>query len=295
MTPHCPRCGARLKSDWILCPACGLPNPTHVSGLIRCRVCGSRTPRGYRVCPSCGADLEPALFRLMAPARYFQIAGGVLLGAAIVIGLMRIKPHVEQGADQVATFFMPTPTATATVTRTPTRTPTVTPTATPTNTPAPTSTATPTATPTPSSTPVEARPTRRLTSTPTATPTVTPTPTPPFLAPTLVSPADGTIFIGREQFVVLQWQPVGPLAADEWYAVRLSWSENGVFDQRGGNNLKETKWQIPADFFWGKADQETGRAYEWYVFVERVTETADGKKVGEPLSPPSETRTLYWQ
>jgi len=295
MTPHCPRCHTRLKSDWILCPACGLPNPTHVSGLIRCRVCGARTQRGYRVCPSCGADLEPALFALMAPARYFKIAGGVLLGAAIVIGLMRVKPHVEQGADQVAAFFMPTPTATPTVTRTPTRTPTVTPTATPTNTPAPTSTATPTATPTSSPTAVETKPARRFTPTPTATPTVTPTPTPPFQAPTLASPADGAIFVGSEQYVVLQWEPVGPLAADEWYAVRLSWSENGVFEQRGGNNLKETTWQIPADFFWGKADQETGRAYKWYVFVERVTETADGKKVGEPFSPSSETRTLYWQ
>jgi hypothetical protein len=231
----------------------------------------------------------------MAPARYFKIAGSVLLGAAIVIGLMRIRPGVEQGADQVATFFMPTPTATPTVTLAPTRTPTPAQTATPTDTAAPTSTATPTATPTSTPTAVEVKPTRRSTPTPTATPTVTPTPTPPFPAPALVGPDDGAIFIGREQFVVLQWKPAGPLADDEWYAVRLSWSENGVFEQRGGNNLKETAWQIPADFFWGKADQETGRAYTWYVFVERVTETADGQKVGTPLSPPSETRTLYWQ
>ncbi len=293
MTPHCPRCHTRLKSDWILCPECGLPNPTHVSGIIRCRVCGARTPRGYQVCPSCGADLEPALFGFMAPARYFKIAGGVLLGAAIVIGLMRIRPHVVQGADQVAAFFMPTPTATPTVTRAPTPTPTQT--ATPTNTATPTSTATSTDTPTSTPTVAAATSTRRFTPTPTATPTVTPTPTPPFPAPTLAGPDDGAIFVGSQQFVVLQWQPAGPLAADEWYAVRLSWSENGVFAQRGGNNLKETTWQIPADFFWGKADQETGRAYKWYVFVERVTETADGKKVGEPLSPPSETRTLYWQ
>lgn len=101
--------------------------------------------------------------------------------------------------------------------------------------------------------------------------------------------------MGPEQFVVLSWKPVGTLAADEWYAVRLSWSENGVFSQRGGNNLKETSWRIPADFYWGKADQETGRAYEWYVYVERVTEGEDGQRVGEPVSPFSETRVLYWQ
>jgi hypothetical protein len=216
----------------------------------------------------------------------------VLLAVAIIFGVTRIGPRVERGVDQAIAFFMPTLTPTPTVTRTPTVTPT--PTATPTTTPTPSPTATPTATPTP--TPTENTPTRRaLPATATPTATVTPTPTPRFQAPVLVGPPDGEIFIGSGQFVILQWEPVGPLAADEWYAVRLSWSENGVFDQRGGNDLKEPSWRIPADFFWGKADQETGRAYKWYVYVERVTETADGKRVGEPAGPPSETRTLYWQ
>ena len=111
----------------------------------------------------------------------------------------------------------------------------------------------------------------------------------------LVGPADGEIFVGQDQFVILRWQPVGTLAENEWYAVRPSWSEGGVFAQRGGHNLKETEWRIPADFYWGKADQDTGREYQWYVFIERVTEAADGTKVGEPVGPASETRTLYWQ
>jgi hypothetical protein len=103
------------------------------------------------------------------------------------------------------------------------------------------------------------------------------------------------VIVGKAQLVVLRWQPTGILAEDEWYAVRISWTENGVFSQRGGNNLKEASWQIPAEFYWGKADHETNRAYEWYVYVERVTETDDGQRVGEPISPVSETRTLYWQ
>ncbi|MEJ2560327.1 MAG: hypothetical protein P8186_29745, partial [Anaerolineae bacterium] len=179
---------------------------------------------------------------------------------------------------------MPTPTPTATATGTPTATPTPTgtPTRTPTLTPLPTPTATPTATSTESASPTQALP---ATTTPTLT--VTPTPTPRFPAPVLRSPLDGEVLVGRGQFVVLRWESVGPLAEDEWYAVRLSWSENGTIAQRGGNNLKETSWQIPADFYWGKADQETGRAYEWYVYIERVTETEDGQKVGEPVSPPS--------
>jgi hypothetical protein len=111
----------------------------------------------------------------------------------------------------------------------------------------------------------------------------------------LIGPPDGQIFLGADQFVILRWQSAGQLADDEYYAVRLSWSENGEFAQRGGNNLKETSWQIPADFYWGKADRETGRAYKWYVYVERVTEGENGERVGEPVSPPSEIRLLYWQ
>jgi hypothetical protein len=95
--------------------------------------------------------------------------------------------------------------------------------------------------------------------------------------------------------VVLAWQAAGELRAGEWYAVRLSWSENGVFAQRGGDNVKETAWRLPADAFHLKADHGTGRAYEWYVYVERVTEGADKQRVGESLSPPSERRTFFWQ
>ena len=215
--------------------------------------------------------------------------------AGIVFGAMRIKPSMEQRARQVVTFFMPTLTPTVTATETPTATPTPTHTPTPTSTrtatPSPAPTDTPTATPT-----VAASPTRAILAE-TATPTLAATPTQAlgFAAPVLVSPTDGEIFAGADQLVLLRWEPVGLLADDEWYAVRLSWSENGVFGQRGGNNVKETEWQIPADFYWGKPDQETGRAYEWYVYVERVTVTEDGQRVGQPASPRSEPRVLYWQ
>jgi RNA polymerase subunit RPABC4/transcription elongation factor Spt4 len=294
MTSRCPRCRSLVQTEWSLCPTCGLSHPSR-RGKIKCRICGARTNSSYNVCPTCGADLEPAPFPLWPPRRYIafvKIVGGAFLVAGIVFGAMLVRPGLERGTNQVITFFMPTstPTATATGTSTATPTPSSTPTTTPTSTPLPTSTATPTATPT-----VSISPTLALPATATPTPTPTPTPAPRFLAPVLVSPPDGEIFVGREQSVVLIWESVGLLAEDEWYAVRLSWSENGAFSQRGGNNLKETSWQIPADFYWGKADHETGRAYEWYVYVEQVTETEDGRRVGEPVSPPSETRVLYWQ
>ena len=294
MTSRCPRCHNSIQIEWALCPTCGLPHPAR-QGKIKCRSCGERIQSSYRVCSACGADLEPAPFPLWPPRRYAKYAKIAVIGllvAVIVFGGIRIVSEVGRGANQVAAFFMPTLTPTATATGTATSTPTST--RTPTTTPTPTSLPSPTVTPTP--TPTETvLPTQALPATATHTPTPTPTPTPRFLAPVLIGPPDGEILVGREQYVVLSWEPVGPLADNEWYAVRLSWSENGTLSQRGGNNLKETSWQIPADFYWGKADQETGRAYEWYVYVERVTETEDGQRVGEPVSPSSKTRELYWQ
>jgi hypothetical protein len=294
MNSLCPRCRSPIQHEWVLCPTCGLP---YTSGRrnIKCRACGERTSSSHQVCPACGNDLKAAPFPLWPPkryARFLRIAVAAILIAGIISGLVRIGPGVERGANQVAAFFLPTPTPTATATGTSTATPTTTstPTTTPTFTPVPTSTATPTATPTETPSPTLALP-----ATATPSPTPTPTPTPRFRAPVLTGPDDGAIFRGRDQFVVLSWRPAGKLAEDEWYAVRLSWSENDVVSQRGGNNLKDTTWQIPADFYYGKADQETGRAYEWYVYVEKVTETKDGQRVGEPVSPFSETRVLYWQ
>jgi RNA polymerase subunit RPABC4/transcription elongation factor Spt4 len=291
MMSRCPRCQSAVQSDWAVCPTCGLPYPGS-RGQIRCRTCGARTNSIYHVCPTCGADLKPAPFPLWPPGKYVRLAGSAFLVVGLVFGVMRLRPSVERGTNQAIAFFMPTPTSTVTATGTPTATPTPTgtPTRTPTLTPLPTPTATPTATSTESASPTQALP-----ATATPTPTAAPTPTPRFAVPVLISPPDGDVFVGRGQFVILRWESVGPLAENEWYAVRLSWSENGTFSQRGGTNLKETSWQIPADFYWGKADQETGRAYKWYVYIERVTETADGQKVGEPVSPPSEVRTLYWQ
>lgn len=294
MALRCPRCRSPIHSEWGMCPACGLSRPSSRSR-VRCRSCGAQADSLYHVCPTCGSDLEAVpllLWFLRGSLQIAKVGGSALLVAGMVFGAMQVRPGVERGANQVITFFMPTPTPTATATGTPTatRAPTPTPTVTSTWTPLPTLTATPTATPTETLVPTLALP-----ATATPSPTASPTPTPRFVAPVLIDPPDGQVFVGSDQLVILSWEPAGQLAEDEWYAIRISWSQDGTFGQRGGNNLKEIWWRIPADFYWGKADQDTGRAYEWYVYVEQVTETEDGQRVGEPVSPLSETRTLYWQ
>ncbi len=294
MAYYCRRCRAEVAKEWALCPVCGQPQPAG-GGAIRCGVCGQLNPGIHRVCAACGADLRPRWSAFLIPLWPYLKWGFVTLTIVLAgAGLFQMRSELEQRTVEVVAFFMPTPTPTVTPTSTPTSTPT--PTLTPTATSTSTPTATPTNTPTVTNTPLVVLPaTATPTATPTATLTPTPTPTPRFRAPVLLGPPDQQIFSGRNQFVVLAWEPAGELRADEWYAVRLSWSENGVFAQRGGNNVKETAWLVPADLFYLKADQETGRAYEWYVYVERVTEGPNGERVGEPLSPPSEKRVFYWQ
>lgn len=89
-------------------------------------------------------------------------------------------------------------------------------------------------------------------------------------------------------YVYLKWEPVGPLADDEWYTVRL------VFRQRGdlvyeGDSVKGTEWQVPERFYY----QADGPAleYRWYVFVERWN--PDGSTT--QLSPESKTFLFRWQ
>ena len=93
---------------------------------------------------------------------------------------------------------------------------------------------------------------------------------------------------------MLKWADMGPLADNEWYAVRLSWQQNGQLSF-GGTDVKETSWIVPPDLYWGLADQSTGRKYEWFVFIEAITTDANDQQVGQPVSPVSDTGNFLWQ
>ncbi len=254
--------------------------------IIRCKNCHTAAPDYLTVCPTCGANLGPQ------PLPYLSIAVAAVAVVLVVWGALAIVPTVKTQSQRAAQWINPpTETPTPTATATPTLIPTATETPTPTVTPSPTLTATPTATatetPTETPTPEPTRP-----NAPTATATPLPTPTPRFGSIVILAPEDGVQFTGG-QLVELKWEPAGELAENEWYAVRMTWLQNGE-RAFGGTNTKNTSWVIPAEQYYGKADQGTGRVYEWYVFVERVTVNENGEKVGEPVSEQSETRTFFW-
>lgn len=285
----CSHCGETVQPYWHICPNCG-HKQAWASRKIRCRICSRRATATLKTCPHCGAYLEPKPFPFL-PASFATIIIVVL-----IYGVGQWGATFLNNAERVALLINP-PTETSTATTTPTYTPTSTPspTSTPTETTTPTATFTftpipPTATPTPTETPTEAPP-----GVPTATdtPTITPTPTPKYGKPLLLGPQDGTIF-GREQELMLQWKDLGPLAPNEFYAVRLIWQQGGQLAY-GGTNIKENFWIIPPDAYWGLADEFTGRKYEWYVYIEEITTGETGQQVGKPASEVSETLSFLWQ
>lgn len=227
----------------------------------------------------------------------FAIAGGAMFGSGGVAGLLPGAAPIET---QTPTAVAPTATATLSPspTGTPVATPTTAPSATftalpaPTNTQAPTSTpvvivvtATPTPEPSPTATPVPI-------DTPEggAPPEPTPTETPGFkyVAPVLVWPEDGSTVPGVIN--ILQWEPVGPgpLADDEWYAVRLIYRQQGQLVY-AGDRVKIAEWRVP-DRLYYRADGPD-LEYSWYLFVER--DNPDGSTT--QLSPDSETFVFRWE
>ena len=290
-TEHlCPNCQHPVKPDWHICPECGQTKPK-TPGSVHCRKCGLRTPGELHVCPHCGAYL------VARPIPFLQIGLGVLAVAGLIFGITRFESTISRGAEQLALLVVsatPTATQTATITPTPTTTFTATPTASPTETATPTHTPTTTSTPLPTSTATtEPTETPLGNPTPTETPLPTPTATPRFGQPILLGPADGKKF-GHNEEVILRWESLGALQENEWYAIRLSWQQDGQL-AFGGHNLKDNFWVVPDYLYWGLADEFTGRQYEWFVFIEEITTDENGQQVARPVSEPSERASFLWQ
>lgn len=129
--------------------------------------------------------------------------------------------------------------------------------------------------------------------TPSLTPTLTPTPGPPRPAPMLLSPPEGTLFVGPDMVVLLNWASVGILDDDEWYVVRLR-RQGRVAEQLPAVWTKATSWRLPRELY--EADLSEPQLFFWQVSIMRLTgETEDGKKTGERHSPSSESRTFSWE
>lgn len=107
-----------------------------------------------------------------------------------------------------------------------------------------------------------------------------------YSAPGLINPGSGTK-IPEDEYAVLEWQGVGPLAQNEHYVVCLVFSVNDE-SYNQSVKLKYTIWAVPREFQ-ERVDGPDPK-FTWYVYVERVTK--DGQAV--QISPESEHRIFYW-
>jgi tetratricopeptide (TPR) repeat protein len=129
-------------------------------------------------------------------------------------------------------------------------------------------------------------------------PTLQPTATPTrmairYPAPKVVGPANRKSFAGALEMPILEWEPVGELASDEYYSVLVVHyypPGNPVYWTSG--LIKETQVQLPEGAGYGNADHDE---FYWWVTVHRATRTTpDGKPDGPPVSPKSEVRMFFW-
>lgn len=128
---------------------------------------------------------------------------------------------------------------------------------------------------------------------PAPVPTRTPTPGPENRPVELLAPADGASFEGPDAVILLNWASIGILDEDEWYVVRLRWT-----DSEEGQPLhfwtKATSWRVPASLYVSGAEQAP--RWRWRVLVVRRTGIAEnGIWIGDELRPNSDARVFHWK
>lgn len=282
----CHWCGASIPNGAKICPHC---RARLKRGVIRCPYCKEKIRAGLNLCPYCGYELGR---RRLSTWLVVGVSGAVVAIAALALFFLPLNlPSFS-----LPTIVSPTPTE---VSPPPMATPEpsiptptrrlIAPTPTLTSTPTPTSTSSPTSTPTP------------LASIPTATPAPPPTSTPTpteilsfkYQAPRLIIPVDQAEFRGINTEIWLEWEPVGTLAQDEWYAISVRFvGREGQVVYRG-DRVRKITWRVPEEYH--DIASLTERAFEWDITVQREIINPDGSVGGIPLSPTSETWVFYWR
>jgi len=127
----------------------------------------------------------------------------------------------------------------------------------------------------------------------TPVPTWTPTPGPDNRPVELLAPADEAVFTGPNAVILLNWASVGILDDDEWYVVRLRWTDSEE-EQPLLIWTKMTSWRVPASLYVGGLDEPL--RWRWRILVVRQTGvTEGGVRIGIEIRPSSDARVFYWK
>jgi tetratricopeptide (TPR) repeat protein/predicted Ser/Thr protein kinase len=112
-----------------------------------------------------------------------------------------------------------------------------------------------------------------------------------FAAPVPVGPESESVFGGEFAVIELEWEPIGGLAADEYYDVTVMHFV-GDEPRYWGAPLEETSWQVPIEAGFGVAGEDR---FYWWVTVRKANTAPGGDELDLPLSPASEVQTFYWR
>ncbi|MBI9047365.1 MAG: LysM peptidoglycan-binding domain-containing protein [Anaerolineaceae bacterium] len=126
---------------------------------------------------------------------------------------------------------------------------------------------------------------------PTPGPTPTPTTPPPYLSPSLLQPADGTVFQAANETITLQWASVGALRENESYAVIL---EDLTDENRRKitNYVTDTKFIVPTSF---RPNDNIPHIIRWTITTVRQNGTSsDGNAIWESAGATSLQRVFSW-
>jgi hypothetical protein len=104
-------------------------------------------------------------------------------------------------------------------------------------------------------------------------------------------PGDRNASTGEGTPIILQWQTRENLPLGTVYRVTITDTEQGIPVTRTFD-WKATSFPVPP-WLWGKADQPA-REYRWSVQVVQLATDGKGGERVIALSPPSETRTFFW-
>ena len=111
-----------------------------------------------------------------------------------------------------------------------------------------------------------------------------------YAAPTVIGPPNEALFQGEYTVIMLEWEPVGVLAGDEYYDVTVMHLVGGEPRYWGGP-VRETQWQVPVEA--GLSEAANDRFF-WWVTVRRADTAPGPDQLDQALSPRSDGRTIYW-
>jgi LysM repeat protein len=121
-----------------------------------------------------------------------------------------------------------------------------------------------------------------------------PTPTPSSLtryrAPQMLYPPEGTVFLGLDASVVVQWASVGILEEREYYYVELiAPTAEGPVTEKA--YVRSTAWRVPEALFPGP--DATSNTFSWRVGVVRQV-TEEPEPTYKIISSMQARRTFIW-